>query len=503
MNGIKRAFRQLGLARDLVQIRSGWDGSDNARDRAATRLATLRGIPQKIGQIYSLVGGEEGTRAFYPLFASEIRIPRRQLRQRLQGLWGEDLDSLFQDLANRGLAGSIGAVFQGTLVSGERVAVKLLHRHVEKEIRTDMRWLKWLPSPRVDGIRQDLSALGEHVQEKFAQETNLSYEQANLKDASRWGLPGLVVPRPYDSLCRKEVLVTSWEEGDSFADVCANWGTRERRALAELLLRFFLEGLFERKRIQADWNPGNFCFRRGEGNVQMVVFDLACQYEPEQGQELALLKLILMCRENRECPLAAFQAAGFDSTLLQPMRHLLPAMAALLFEPFLMDRPYNLEGWRLSDRMQQLLGNLRWNFRMAAPPSLLFLMRAFTGLCYFLRKLQIKVNWSRALSPVLDSRKKDLENFALPEVLQSAFSGLASALKIKVIRNLETRVEMTLPPNAIDSLHEFLDAGLQERIRQRDINISEIIASVRKNGYRPQQLFHLADANEQIHVELV
>ena len=50
------------------------------------------------------------------------------------------------------------------------------------------------------------------------------------------------------------------------------------------------------------------------------------------------------------------------------MAHLLPALNRLVFEPFVTEGPFSLSAWRLSERVESLLGPFRWNFRFAGRP---------------------------------------------------------------------------------------------------------------------------------------
>ena len=477
------------------------------RDRAATRLATLRGIPQKMGQLFAMFGTSENPNMnspFADLYEVEEKIPRRRLMRQLEQVWQRNPESIVRSVSPTGLSGSIGRVHRATLQSGDAVAVKLLHPGIDKQIKSDLKWLKWAPAPKINGNRQDLSVIRQYLQRKFVEESDLSIERKHLEQVACWQIPNIVVPKTYPEFSNPEVLVTSWEVGETIESVAQTWSRPDRRRAAETLFQFFLIGLFRHEKLQADWNPGNFRFRKTDQGVQLIVFDLGSAFEPKDQQDLAILKLIQTAMENRESPLPSYLAAGFKGEFLEPISHLLPALSGLLLEPFLEDRPFELAEWNLSKRMKLLLGEFRWNFRVAAPAHLLFLVRALNGFCLLLRRLDVKLNWHQAVLPFLKDRSQELGSMTLPRPVQEQeFVGLSQHLKIKVVRDSVTRVELILPARAIESLNDFLDAELQRKIRERHIILSKLVDRVRQSGYRPQQVFRLASESEQIIVELV
>jgi hypothetical protein len=54
----------------------------------------------------------------------------------------------------------------------------------------------------------------------------------------------------------------------------------------------------------------------------------------------------------------------------------------VLFEPFLVEYRYDLADWRLAERVGDILGDDRWNFRIAGPADLILLLRAWHGATY-------------------------------------------------------------------------------------------------------------------------
>lgn len=111
----------------------------------------------------------------------------------------------------------------------------------------------------------------------------------------------------------------------------------------------------------------------------VVLLDYGCTVALTMQERMGLLKLIVACVERDETdPLHCFCAMGFDGELC-PLHRILPALCDILLEPFAEDRPFSTREWHLGSRCDALLGELKWWFRAAGPPQLLFLMRAFQG----------------------------------------------------------------------------------------------------------------------------
>ena len=105
-------------------------------------------------------------------------------------------------------------------------------------------------------------------------------------------------------------------------------------------------------------------------------------------------------RESSD-PFPALVTLGFDPELIAPLRHKLPALCRVLFAPFGSDVAFEPAHWRRSERINGILGDDRWNFRLSAPADLMLLVRSFQGLLHHLAELDRPVLWTRPLEAVL------------------------------------------------------------------------------------------------------
>ncbi len=203
-------------------------------------------------------------------------------------------------------------------------------------------------------------------------------------------------------------------------------------------------------------------------------------------------------------PTSLMVELGFSRALLEPIRGKLPAVCSVLFEPFAQVGKFDMSTWHRSERIDDILGDDRWNFRMAGPANVILLMRAFRGLLYYLQRLDQPVSWGIVLEPILQRHENALSRIKLPapQCEDCTFESMARHLRIEVHRNGRKRVSLTLPATPVEDLDSLIDDELRTRIEARRIDTSALIRDVRRSGYKPTNLFTLdePDADRRIRV---
>jgi predicted unusual protein kinase regulating ubiquinone biosynthesis (AarF/ABC1/UbiB family) len=289
------------------------------------------------------------------------------------------------DIDPVGRAASLGQVHRARLRDGTSVAVKVQYPGIREAVRSDLNLLGWLSAP-VGNLRRgfDMRAYRRVLRQCLDEELDYRHEADNQAAFFRFAgaEPGLAVPELFPEFVTETVLVSSWEDGDDWDTVRAKWTVDEKRRLAEELLAVFLRGIFDRGMMHADWHPGNVRFRRGGRSPQVLLYDFGCVLRMPRQQSDALLRLIRATMREDESPWPPMIALGFDREFLEPIAAKLPALCRVLFEPFLVEYRYDLADWRLAERVGDILGDDRWNFRIAGPADLILLLRAWHGATY-------------------------------------------------------------------------------------------------------------------------
>jgi len=472
----------------------------NAARHVAQRLGRLRGLPQKMGQILgmSMDAGTNSTESVNePLMGGAEPVGLQQLLPVLQQQWGRDPYQVCRTIEPRGLAASLGQVHRAVLRDGRVVAVKIQYPGIRSAVAADLDLLAWVSKP-LGGLHRgfDLQAYREALRQSLDEELDYRVEarhQGAYAAASR-GL-GVIVPEVVAELSTELVLTTIWEDGDSLE--CARaWEPAQRACLARTLTRHFLVMLFEQGWLHADPHAGNYRFRNTAAGPEIVLYDYGCVRKLPDRERLALMRLIHETHHEPDCdPFELFVTMGFDADALAPLRHKLPALCRVLFAPFSSPLKFDLDGWDRGARVGDILGDDRWNFRISGPAGLVFLMRAFHGLTYYLSALGESVSWAQLFEPLVQVQTGPMAALELAARTgpRSCFSALASKLCIRITDGGVVQAKVTLPVAAVDRLGELVDDDVRRRIEARGISLSALQKQVRAGQYAPQELFRLED----------
>ena len=137
------------------------------------------------------------------------------------------------------------------------------------------------------------------------------------------------------------------------------------------------------------------------------------------------------------------------------------------------------------------------------PPELLFLMRAFHGLCYYIQGLGAAVHWNaqfRSISAALQDEYRALK--VAPIESSSGFECVSKHMRIRVVEGDVTKVQLSQCATNIERIHELLDDDLKRRIRLASIDLDQILAEVRQRGYAPGPVFRLEEGQKRVEVWL-
>ncbi len=507
-----RAPRSHGLlARAWLWLRLAWagwryrrrEGEEGARARDAL-LALFRdgrGLALKVGQLLADSPSAAAVQA--------EPLPLDVLLPGLERALGRRWEQVFRRLDPGATAASLGQVHRGELLDGTPVAVKVRYPHIDRAVAAELRLLGLAPGVgplerfgfRLDGYRRVL-------RENMDRELDYQSEAARQgRFAARTAVPGVVVPRVFPELCRQNLLVQSWEEGVDLA-TAAGWPRRDRAGLARALVTLLLASLFRGGEVHADPNPGNYLYRRPDGKPQVVLLDYGCTLELARERRLGLLKLIVATREASAVdPLSCLAALGFEAAKLEAIAGQLPGLCQVLFEPFLLDRPFDPASWHLGDRMDALLGELRWWFRAAGPPDLLLLVRSFQGLVEQLGTLAVPLPWWPLLQQAVGNDELAAARAWEPPPLAAtttagSLASLARLLKVSIHEGDAEVLTLAMPAAEVAHLDTLVPAEIQGKIAALGVDLAARTAGILARGIEPQEVVRVEDSGRTYRVWL-
>ncbi len=473
-------------------------------------LADARGISLKIGQLFAAV---EGGSEFQSLTDSVPALPLKIMLPVLEKSLGFSPKTIFKNIQPATAAASLGQVHLAEFHDGTPIAIKIRYPDIANAVATELTLADLMPS--VGKIQEwgfDLSAYKQTLFDTLQRELDYRIEaktQTYFRDAVC--VPRLEIPRVYDKFSSDCVLVQSRATGVTFPEI-VHWSESERRLIAEILLQTLFTSLFVAGEVHADPHNGNTFYNHANHDSMVTLLDFGCTVSLNKTRRLALLKLILGCREKSTVnPLDCFVALGFDAQKLGHIQGALPLLSQMLFRPFLINHVFNLAEWQLEKNITNLLGEKRWWFRSAGTADILLLMRAFQGLTQQLQQLRINLNWWKILEQSVDETLlQQAREFVVPAINVSVtefkvldFASQAQKLHVKITQNNQPLVSVELPVETALDLESLMPDDVRlELMQSGEVDLAEMLQRLKSEGLSPQVLFACELGEKQYRVWL-
>ncbi len=508
---LKRGANLVKIGRAVHSLKSATDDDKRhwAKKYLVEVLGQSRGLPAKVGQFMTF--GKEDQEFKDTLDSAITPLPFDQVVSILEDKYQAPLDSVFRSLNEEGRSASLGQVHFGKLKDKTEVAVKVQYPEIAKSVEAEMDLMGWMPKVgpvskwgfHMDGYR-------DAFWNNFKKELDYLQEMEFQKKYAQFAAPleNVIVPKVFPDFSGPTVLVQSLEEGFGL-EKAETLAPTSRQAMGRVLIRHYLHMLFRHGLVHADPHPGNFAFRQtGREKFSLIVYDYGCILQISDEVRLGLLRTILALQNHEPLdPMACLAVIGFDPEKLQDLRSTLPALLHVLFEPFLIEAPYDIKDWRMSERFDQIVGEMKWWFRSSAPPDLIFLMRTLHGLSTMLSRLDAKISWRFILEQLCSDLFPEAQAMSLPEIPCDTrnvlrLNGIAKYLKVNVVKPNGNKVKLTMPARVAENIEEIIDPPVMESIERQKIDLVAIQKRVHETGFVPQTLFDLKDPEREVLVWL-
>lgn len=261
-------------------------------------------------------------------------MPFETVKRVIEADLGKPLSQVFQSIDETPIASaSIAQVHRARLLSGEEVVVKVQRPDLPEIVSSDLRILAYLADlleRRIPESRQFRpKALVEEFKRSLTRETDFTLEMAsmlrykeNFKDEV-----DLIVPKPYQELCTKRLLVMERVEGVKVTDKEALKALGvDLQKIVGTGLRVTLRSIFEFGFFHADPHPGNF-FVTKDNKIALLDFGMMGSIDQKRIDEL-LTYLVALVSKDVDKIIDVFLDADLigDETDLRSLRRDLHSM---------------------------------------------------------------------------------------------------------------------------------------------------------------------------------
>lgn len=234
------------------------------------------------------------------LLRDKVRpIPLTEVRQEIERRLGKKIEEVFSELEEHPIGtASIGIVYRGTLLSGERVVLKVRRPGIEKVIDTDFSILNYI-FVQAERVSEELRYLGiSRVLKDFSvslqSELNFNIEALNSKRLAKvieqYDDSGIFYfPKVYEEYTSDSLLLMEFMEGipftnsDEIASRLSELEPKFQEGIRVLLKGFLRDGFFH-----ADLHGGNF-FLRPNNQIGLIDFGLIGTLTPKSRKSLMAL----------------------------------------------------------------------------------------------------------------------------------------------------------------------------------------------------------------------
>ncbi len=505
-----RRGQQLASLGLIARRLGSAEKSQNAELEIASRMASMHGLPQKIGQILSMSKLQLAQNPLHQLSESSPgmspELAFRLIEEQLKRPLGDVCESIEENC----FAASLGQVHKARLRDGTPVALKIQYPDISSHLEIDLQALGLLAVPLSFGKTSgfNLDSYRDELRQSLLREIDYSLELSALSrmKCHLEGFDEFLIPGGYRDLSSQTLLVMDWIGGKSLLDA-GSLELSTRKELAVLMLRFLLLSWLQFGEIHADPHPGNFRYiLDSDSSIRLGILDFGCTRILSLDQRRAFYQLLKNCFElSAESQLELYVQLGFDRPLLSCMTSKLPQLSQLLFLPFHQSEDFDLDSWRLSERIEELLDEDRWNFRFAGPATLLGFVRAFSGSLQYLKAFDVCINWKEFLEHI--EQGFDTTPLELPFDTVKTSASQASldnsrifCIEVRESGALKARLRFTL--KALSNLAELMPDDLLKKLEAQQIYPQVLADKCIQDGYPSGLLFQFEEQPKQVRVWL-
>jgi predicted unusual protein kinase regulating ubiquinone biosynthesis (AarF/ABC1/UbiB family) len=291
---------------------------------------------------------------------------------------------------------SLGQAHAARLKDGTEVVVKVLHRDIDKSVRSDLRALRTLlktsrllqrDNKEIDGIFLEVQTRLEEELDYYREAANIEFFRKALAD-----VPGVVVPATVPALSTSRVLTMERLRGQPISTFLETASKEARDAAGQTLATTFHEMLYRHRTLHSDPHPGNFLFGE-DGTVGLLDFGCVKRFETYFVADYARIASAAVAGE-KESTLEFARTMGVLEGHDPAAEQVFWDLCSLMVIPF--QAPHYQAGSsddNLQVRAQKLVPKMLRHPQIKSPPELIYLNRTLIGTYAMLRRLHLDTDY--------------------------------------------------------------------------------------------------------------
>ncbi len=405
-----RGTKLFGLASKLAieevssRLKTWEDEKDKLKSKVqmaqdiVKTLSQLKGASMKLGQLISLDLGDyfppEILKIFEQLHHQSTFIDYDKVEKILRAELGEKF-SHFSDISEKPIAAaSIGQVHRARL-DGKDVIIKVQYPGVAESIPSDLKILEVIIKQLsfLQGKSLDFEAFFAEVKEVLVKEADYLNEcqmhimyRENLKNSP------YLVPLAYPEYSTGKVLTQEFMEGTPFIKWLESKPPQEvKDHVADLLMKLYLEEVFQHAMVQTDPNPGNFLIGP-KNEIILLDFGAVKKYDQSFVDGYRSVLKASYHQDKEKLIEESIKLNFLDAREGQDVRRIYLEMMEFLAKPFRLDENFDFTDKNFFNQSRDLSWEMTKKCKYSPPPKdLLFLHRKLAGIFIFIKKLEVKI----------------------------------------------------------------------------------------------------------------
>jgi predicted unusual protein kinase regulating ubiquinone biosynthesis (AarF/ABC1/UbiB family) len=403
---VGRARRALG--------NDSFDSERAAAMKVLETLGTLKGAAMKLGQQLAMdvdALPPEARELVSKLFSQAPSMGYDDIARVVTEELGKPPEQAFARFERTPLAAaSLGQVHRAWLEDGTAVAVKVQYPGVDKALLADLDNVGTLVKTLGGAVRAvttfDKRPYYEEIRREIGAEVDYRREAQLLRayaEAAQ-GLPGLHVPKVFDSHSAGRVITLEYVEGLSLKAFAESNADAETRWKIARQLAYAVWGPFFRSEwVHGDPNPGNFLVRP-DGRLTVLDFGAVKRVSKRFAEGLRTIVTAAVRHEEPDF-VGVLEGAGFTFTGDKAeARRVLAELHQYVGSPVFSDEFDWGQSTLVPQVREHFLRNLRELAKIQPPPESLLFYRAVAGLASNLKLLRARGSYRTLCSELVALR---------------------------------------------------------------------------------------------------